>query len=107
MRGEIQDLSVGIKDLLCAVAMMQIPIDNQDFFNIMYLSGMHCANGDIVENTKSRGISCTRVMPGRANQGKSADSNGLERASGGEKRRLVGRRRDHRIGIDEDGSPCF
>ena len=49
--------------------MMKVPVDNQHFFDIVSVAGVHGSYGNIVENAEAGRIAGTGVMTGGAHKG--------------------------------------
>src|SRR4051812_30291030 len=60
---------VFLEGFLCSIAVMDVPIQNQDALNSERKS-LFCRNRDVIEDTKTHATVGSRVMAGRANQRK-------------------------------------
>src|SRR6185312_10195986 len=65
VRGNKQDALVGRDNILRAVAVMHIEVDDGYALEIMVLQGMEGANRDIVKQAKAHRLLARGVMPGR------------------------------------------
>jgi len=88
---------------------MQVPIDNQDFFQAVLFHGVHRADGNIIKNTEAFGISGARVMAGRAHKRKSVvrlsghdGVDGVEHAACGQFGDFITFRPGNGIGIEKN-----
>src|SRR5215475_2307979 len=63
MRAEKQHAGVVLEGLLGAIAMMHVPIHDQDAFQAIAFLGVTRGNGDVVEQTEAHGTLAFGVMP--------------------------------------------
>lgn len=56
--------------MLAAVAVMKVPIDNQDFFQAMFVPGIFGRQGDVIEQAESHGPIGFGMMPRRSGESK-------------------------------------
>ena len=98
MGGKIQDPVVLPKRVLSPVAVMEVPIDNQDFFQPVMSTGILGGQGHIIEQAKAHGPIGFSMMARRPDEGK-AIIDGLpgqqgidqvEKTSGGHQGRFIG-----------------
>ena len=68
--GKKKDRRVRFKAMLGAVAVMDIPVDNEHPFEAQVFSCRHSRDGHIVEQTIAHGPVSFRMMTGGADQGK-------------------------------------
>ena len=63
--GAEQDPLVTLKDVLGAVAVVDIKVDDRDPFQAMFSHGMGGTDGDVVEEAKAHGTFALGMVPGR------------------------------------------
>ena len=68
MNGNSQHIGAIVKDLLCAVAVMHIPVDYRHAVGQTFADSTQHAEPHVVENTKAAADIPFRVMPGRSCQ---------------------------------------
>ena len=98
MRGKEHDRFLIVKHVLSAVAMMHIPIDDEDSFATC---GKRCGgDGNVVEEAETHAASPSRVVPGRSNRYEPDRSfavlEGLDRGQARADRKASRRRRARR-----------
>ena len=64
---EKENVRVFVKDILSAVAVVNVPIDDEDSADAEVFTRMRCGNGNVVEHAKSHADGRPRVMSGGAN----------------------------------------
>lgn len=69
---EKENTGIGPENILGAVAVVGIPIDNQDTLTAQLRLGMSCRNIDIIEQAKSSRPDGLGMMARRSHQGKGA-----------------------------------
>ena len=86
MGTEKKDRSIFVKDVLRAVAVMNVPIDDGDMLGSVDRLRMARGDGDVIENAKAHAARLARVMAWRANGTKRivdfAPKNGVNRGDG-------------------------
>ncbi len=67
MCAEEQDLAVLIENILRAVAVMDIPIDDEHAFGRMFVARISSGDGHVIEQTKAHAYCSAGVVAWRAN----------------------------------------
>src|SRR5205823_15021883 len=70
MRAEEEDRSIFVKDVLCSVPVMHIPIGNEDAFGPEALLRVARCDRDVIEQAKPHASRSTGVVPWRPNRAK-------------------------------------
>src|SRR5262249_24559140 len=65
VRAKVEDTGVRFEDVLCAVAVVHVPVDDQNVVEPMLLLEIARQNGDIIEQTKTHGAVGLRMVPWR------------------------------------------
>ena len=68
MDAEEHYLGIFIEDVLRAVAVVDIPVGDQDAREAVHLLGVVSGQGDVVEKAETHALARRGVMPGRPNQ---------------------------------------
>ena len=68
--GKKEDTVVGVKDVLCSVPVMNIPIDDRNSLKAVFFLGVSGGDGGIVENAEAHTPIGRCVVSGRANRAK-------------------------------------
>jgi len=68
--GEVKNTGIILKDILDALTMVDIPVDNEDPLQTVFLLGVFGRYGHIVEHAEPVGSSPLAVVPRRSHQGK-------------------------------------
>jgi hypothetical protein len=66
----IEQVAIGPEDVLRAIAVMDVEIDDRDALGIVALAGIESGNGGIVEEAKAHGPARFGMMAGRAHRAK-------------------------------------
>ncbi|MCI0363184.1 MAG: hypothetical protein L0219_04835 [Phycisphaerales bacterium] len=69
---EEENISAVIEGVLGAVAVMDIPVDDEDALKVVVSDGMRGGDGDVVEETKAHGLSGFGVVAWGADEGEGA-----------------------------------
>ncbi len=69
---EGEDVSAVFEAVLGAVAVVDVPVDDEDAFDAELFGGVGCGNGDVVEDAKSHGVIVFGVVAGWADQAEGA-----------------------------------
>ena len=70
MRAEEKDRGIVVKRMLCAIAVMDIPVHDGDTLQPVPLLKIPRRHGDIIEETKPHGMSGFRMVPRRTDRAK-------------------------------------
>ncbi len=104
--GEINDPGIVVKGVLCPVSMVKVPVHHENSFHLMFLDGVHGADGHIVKEAESRGPVGLGMVPGRSHEGEGIldvppDDGvyGIVEPAHGQPRCFVRLRRGFRIGV--------
>ena len=94
MRGEVENLPVGVEDVLGAVAVVDVPVQDR-YAPQPARAGVLGGDGGVVEEAESHPVARARVMPRRPGygEGRRARQGALDRPDcgpAGEERRLPG-----------------
>ena len=68
MNADHEDIVLFPKGLLATVSVMDVPINDCNAFDAMYLLCVAHGQDDVVEDAKAHALVCFGVMTGRANQ---------------------------------------
>ena len=66
MHRDVKDPGVGLEQMLGAVAVVHVPVEDGHPFQAVMLQGIYRAQGDIVKKAETHGPVPLGVMPGRA-----------------------------------------
>ena len=70
VRGAVQDAAVVVEDVLCAVAMVHVPVNDGD--TVHQIQGFCSSNGRVVDETEPHGPRRSSVVARGTDQGKTA-----------------------------------
>src|SRR5581483_3611276 len=103
VQGRVEDGVVRPEDVLRAVAVVDVEVDDRDARGVA--RGLHGPGGDrdVVQQAEAEGGDRRRVVTGRADERERAPAGGVDRAPGGEQRRLVARLRGDRVRLEVHG----
>ena len=107
MGGKVEDLPILVKNLLGAVAVMEIPVDDQDPLHPVPGQGMPGADGNVVKDAEPRRLRRLGVVARRPDQGKGVVRlpgnhavDGVHDPAGREPCDIVSLGGGHRVGIE-------
>src|SRR5690606_6669570 len=106
---QVEDTRILVEDVLRAVAVMHIPVDDQDALDAVFRLCSTRRDRDVVEQTEAHCAIRGRMMSGRTAQRERGpraaahdEVDGIDRTARGGCRRIPGRRRHDRIGVERD-----
>ena len=100
MEGHEEDRVVTGDDVLGAVAVMHVPVDDRDAMQPELRLCPACGDRHVVEQAEPHRPFALGVVPRRPGECESAKTYRLDRSAGREQRSLVGRLGAHRVGVD-------
>ena len=108
-----ENIVPGVEGVLGAVAVMDVPVDDQDPTEPAGADEVLGRDGDVVEQAESHGPVALGVMAGRPDQGEGVADlavqdivGGFDRSSGGEPGGLIGEGGHGRVGVELDVRPA-
>jgi hypothetical protein len=112
VRREVEDSRVVVEGGLCAVAVVDIEVDDGDALEAAPAHGMTGGDGDVVEEAEAHSPVRHRVVSRRPHQAEGAVDiavehgvGGGESAAGRAQSGVVGARRDVRVGVGPGAAP--